>query len=154
MRAVRRRLRLYAWLALLSITALAICPTVSRMFLSGGFVESAPGAHLNEDSEAIATAALLRGAGGTHDHHHHHHDGTMQVGTTPVSSHVPSHQHALEHCGFCVLAAHAFAVVPAPAAVLASSDCGRRAYIGGTPAVPRLRCDWSPASSRGPPLRS
>ena len=153
MRAVRRRFRPYAWLALLSITALAICPTVSRMLLpGGGFAESASGARLNGDSEALATAGSPHGAGGTHDHHHHH-DGAMQAGTMPAS-HAPSHQHALEQCGFCGLAAHAFAVVPVPAAVLVSSECGRRAYDEGAPAAPRPRCDWSPASSRGPPLRS
>jgi hypothetical protein len=134
MRAVRRRLRLYAWLALLAIAALAICPTVSRVFAPDG-----------------SAAPPLLGTGAAHAHHHHH-DGTMQAATTPVAPHVPSHQHSLEHCGFCVLAAHAFAVAPAPTAMLASSDCGRRAEIGRAPAVPRLRCDWSPASSRGPPL--
>jgi hypothetical protein len=153
MRAVRRRLRLYAWLALLSVGALAICPTVSRVLLPvGGFAESAPSARLRGDSEALATAALPHQADAALDHPRHHHDGAMHPGAMPVSPHSPSHRHALEHCGFCVLAAHAFAVVPVPAAVLVSSEDGRCAYDEGAPAVPRLRCDWSPASSRGPPL--
>jgi len=151
MRAVRRRLRLYAWLALLSVGALAICPTVSRMLLPGGFVESGAGVIASGSSATPATATLLHGAGAAHIHHHH--DGAMHAGTMPVSPHAPSHQHALDHCGFCVLAAHAFAVVfPVPAAVLVSSEGGRRAYDESAPAVPRLRCDWSPATSRGPPL--
>ena len=153
MRAVRRRLQLYAWLALLSIIALAICPTISRMALPEGFVKSAHGAQPSGDSRAIATAASPHGTNAEHGYHHHH-GGTVQTGAMPVSPHVPSHHHTLEHCGYCVLAAHAFVVAPAPAAVLVSSDCGRRAYNRGALAVPRLRCDWSPASSRGPPLHS
>src|SRR5450755_1302962 len=99
MHSLRRRLRLCVWLALLSITALAICPTVSRLLLPGGLVAPAASAH---------------GTGATHDHHAHH-GGAMQAGAMPVSSHVPSHQHSLEHCGFCVLAAQAYAAAAAPA---------------------------------------
>jgi hypothetical protein len=154
MRAVRRRLRLYAWLALLSVGALAICPTVSRMLLpGGGFAEFAPGARVSRDSQALATAALPHPTtDAALDHPRRHHDRAMHAGAMPVSPHSPSHRHALEHCGFCVLAAHAFAVVPVPAVVLVSAEDGRCAYGEGTPAVPRLRCDWSPASSRGPPI--
>jgi hypothetical protein len=138
MHAVRRRLRLYAWLALLSITCLAICPSVSRLLVP------ARDAHQ-------ATAALLHGTGAGPGHHHHH-DSAMQGGMLPASSHAPLHQHSLEHCGFCVLAAHAVAVAPVPAALFAASVCLRQAFNGNAAAAPRLRCDWSPASSRGPPL--
>jgi hypothetical protein len=153
MRAVRRRLRLYVWLALLSITALAICPTVSRMVLPDGFVQYDHVAQASGDTRAVATAELPHEAGAAHDHRHHH-VGTVETVPMPVSTHPPSHHHTLEHCGFCVLAAHAFAVAPVAAEVLVSSDCGRRPYNRGVLTVPRLRCDWSPGSSRGPPLYS
>jgi hypothetical protein len=145
MHAVRRRLRLYAWLALLSIASLAVCPSVSRLLVPARDLQP------SADTQAVATAALPGGTGAAHDHHHHH-DGMMQAGMLPASSHAPSHQHSLEHCGFCVLAAHAVVVASVPAAVLAASDCGRQAFNARVLAVPRLRCDWSPASSRGPPL--
>ena len=151
MRAVRHRLRRYAWLAILAIAALAICPTISRLVLPEGFADVAHGAQPSRDSASIAEPSP-HGTGAAHDHYQHH-DSMMLTGAMPVSSHAPSHQHTLEHCGFCVLAAHAFAVAPAPAVVLTASDYGSQAYDGGAPAVPRLRCDWSPASSRGPPLR-
>ena len=139
MHAVRRHLRLYAWLALLSITCLAICPSVSRLLVPAPDIRQ-------------ATAAVLHGTDVAPAHHHHHHDGAMQGGMLPASSHAPLHQHSLEHCGFCVLAAHAVAVAPVPAALFAASVCGRQAFNGNAAVAPRLRCDWSPASSRGPPL--
>ena len=139
MHAVRRRLRLYAWLALLSITCLAICPSVSRLLV--------PAPEMLQ-----ASATLLHGSD-VEPAHHHHHDGSMQGGMLPASSHAPLHQHSLEHCAYCVLAAHAVAVAPVPAPVLAATVCRRQAFDANAAAAPRLRCDWSPASSRGPPLR-
>ena len=86
--------------------------------------------------------------------HHHHHDMATAAATAPAPLHPPAHEHALEHCGLCVLAAHAFTFVQERPALTAFVECTRPALDQITPAVPRLRCDWSPASSRGPPLRA
>jgi len=129
MHAVRRRLRACAWLALLSISALAVGPTVSRMLLPAGASHlSAQGAHARHRHLAMMPAAAAQ---------------------TPA---VPAHEHALEHCGLCLLAAHAFTFVAEPPAPVAAVECIRPALVATPPAAPRLRCDWSPASSRGPPL--
>ena len=129
MHAVRRRLRACAWLALLSIGAVAVGPTVSRMLLPAG--------------AAIHSA---------HAAHARHHDVALAPAAAPQTPAVPAHEHALEHCGLCLVAAHAFTFVEAPAALVAALECTRPALVALAPATPRLRCDWSPASSRGPPL--
>jgi hypothetical protein len=145
MRAVRRRLRACAWLALLSIIALAAGPTVSRMLLpAGGAIMLGSGSHtLVEPATADATAAGSA--------HHHHHGMVMGSTTAPVAPPAPAHEHALEHCGLCLLAAHAFTFVQHQPALTAFAGCTRPVLTPMAPAVPRLRCDWSPASSRGPP---
>ena len=151
MRAVRRRLRGCAWLALLAILALAVGPTVSRLLLPAGNV-FAPGA------ASQALAELTRGEATVARHdiestHHHHHDMAMAPATTPVPPHPPPHEHALEHCGLCLLAVHGFAFVQDRPALIAFIESTRPALDQIAPALPRLRSDWSPASSRGPPLR-
>jgi hypothetical protein len=65
---------------------------------------------------------------------------------------VPAHEHALEHCGLCLLAAGAFAFVQERPVLAAFVECTHPAPRCVVAALPRLRCDWSPASSRGPPL--
>jgi hypothetical protein len=84
-------------------------------------------------------------------HHHHRHDMAMAPATTPVAPHAPAHEHALEHCGLCLLAAQAFTFVQDQPALNAFAECTRPVLTPMAPAVPRLRCDRSPASSRGPP---
>ena len=45
----------------------------------------------------------------------------MGSATAPVAPHAPAHEHSLEHCGLCLLAAHAFTFVqdqPAPAGLV------------------------------------
>jgi hypothetical protein len=142
MHVVRRRLRACAWLALLSIIALAAGPTVSRMRLpanGAGVLEGGPHLHAS-----AATTGSMHEMGSAH----HHHEGAMQPGTPPA---LP-HEHALEHCGLCLLAAHGFAFAHDPPALSAVRERLRLSKGQIAPAVPPLRCDWSPASSRGPPL--
>lgn len=150
MRAVRRRLRACAGLALLSIFALAAGPTVSRLLLParGAFISAAASHPLAEPAMSEATVPL-HGMGSAH---HHHHD--MAMASVPAPSHAPSHDHALEHCGQCLLAAHAFTFVQERPALTAFVASTRPALDRIASTVPRLRCDWSPASSRGPPLQA
>jgi hypothetical protein len=150
MRAVRRRLRVCAWLALLAILALAVGPTVSRLLLPAGNAFAPGTASQAEPARGEATAPR-------HDiastHHHHHHDMAMVPATTPAPTQPSPHEHALEHCGLCLLAAHGFTFVQDRPALVACIESTRPALDLITPALPRLRSDWSPASSRGPPLR-
>ena len=86
---------------------------------------------------------------------HHHHQGMAMVSTTaPAAPLAPAHEHALEHCGLCLLAAQAFTFVQDQPALTAWVECTRAVLTPIAPAVPRLRCDWSPASSRGPPRQA
>lgn len=145
MRAVRHHLRAYAWLALLSITALAIGPTVSRILLpAGGVFMSGAGAHAQ--AKPAMGAATASGSA-----HHHHHDMATGRAAAPEVPRVPTHEHALEHCGLCLLAAQAFTFVQDHPALTAFVECIRPILAPIALAVPRLRSDWSPASSRGPP---
>jgi len=149
MRAVRRRLRVCAWLALLSIIALATGPTMSRMLLpaGGAFMSGA-------ESHSLAKAAVGEATVSPHgmgSAHHHHHEMANGPATAPVAPHTPAHEHALEHCGLCLLAAHAFTFIQDRPALAALVECTQAALSPIAPAVPRLRSDWSPASPRGPP---
>jgi len=145
MRAVRRRLRACAWLALLAILALAVGPTVSRLLLPAGNVFASGTA--SRMGEATVPRRDIEST------HHHHHDMAMAPATTPVPTQPSPHEHALEHCGLCLLAVHGFAFVHDRPALTAFVESTRPALDRITPALPRLRSDWSPASSRGPPLR-
>lgn len=146
MHAVRRRLRACAWLALLSIVALAAGPTVSRMLLPGsGAVLAGAGSQFLV--EATPEEATVSSGAGRPAHHHHH---AMAMGQAPAPS--PAHDHALEHCGLCLLVAHGFTFVQEPPALTGLGGCVRPALTPIQPEVPLLRCNWSPASSRGPPL--
>ena len=151
MRAVRRRLRACAWLALLSIIALSAGPTVSRLLSPAvGAVTLGSSSH----SLAGAVGEAMDSPHGMGPAHHHHHDTAMAPETAPVPPHAPAHQHALDHCGLCLLAAHAFTFVQERPTLTAFVEFTRPAIDRIAPAVPRLRCHWSPASSRGPPLRA
>src|SRR5450432_4143258 len=112
MRAVRRRLRAFAWLGILAIIALAAGPTVSRLLLPAADAGSA---------------------------HHHHQHSAMASGTAPAAPHAPAHEHALEHCGLCLLAAHAFTFVQERLALPAFVECARPVLTAIAPAIPRLR---------------
>ncbi len=150
MRAVRRRLRACAWLALLSISALAVGPTVSRLLLPAGSsfvpaldVAHAPASHVHGPA-TVASHAMMPS--------HRHHAGAS-ASTAPVEApNPPIHEHVLEHCGLCVLAAHAFTFVQDPPELVAVSVSAFRVLAPLVPSVPRLRLNWSPASSRGPPV--
>jgi hypothetical protein len=145
MQAVRHRIRACAWLALLAIVALAVGPTVSRMRLPA----NGSGMHEAGSLHVLATATASTHAMGSA---HHHQDRTMQPGPLPAAPQAPPHDHALEHCGLCLLAAHAFAFAHTPPALVAVRQCSRLSNGQVAPAAPRLRSDWSPASSRGPPI--
>lgn len=153
MRAVRRRLRACAWLALLSISSLAIGPTVSRLLLPAGspFVSNADlsrRAASHAHGEAAATSPAMALA-------HRHHQAIASASTPPTDTpRLPNHEHALEHCGLCVLAAHAFTFVQPQPGLVSASGSARLVLALATPNVPRLRLDWSPSSSRGPPVLS
>lgn len=148
MRAVRRRLRACAWLALLSIVALAAGPTVSRLLLPvGGSLISGAATHspvAHPTSEPTSSLQAI-------DSWQHHQHAAMAAAAAPAPSHSPAHGHTLEHCGLCLLAAHAFTFVQENPALTGLVECTSPATDRTVPAVPRLRCDWSPASSRGPP---
>ena len=149
MRAIRRRLRTCAWLALLSIMALSVGPTVSRLLLPAGvaFMSGSASRSLYEQSIGDATASLhVMGSA-----HQYHDDMAIVAAKAPKPSHPPAHEHALEHCGLCLLAAHAFTFVQERPEVTAFAECTRAVLDRIARSVPRLRCDWSPASSRGPP---
>ena len=128
----RCRLRAFAWLACVAIAGLAIGPSISRV--------------LYAQATLAQHGAALSGA--------HHHDNHHPDDAAPDSStHAPSHAHTLDHCGLCVVASCAIVVSTlAPSSTPAPSS--ERVVADATVAVPRLRCDWSPASSRGPPLRA
>jgi hypothetical protein len=146
MRAVRRRLRACAWLALLSIAALAFGPTVSRILLPAGDASmSGAEAHARaQPAMGAATASALV--------HQHQYDMAMgRAMAAREKPHVPMHEHTLEHCGLCLLAAQAFTFVHDQPALGAFVECTRAMLAPVAPAVPRPRSDWSPASSRGPP---
>jgi hypothetical protein len=157
MHAVRRRLRAWAWLALLSITALAGGPTLSRLLLPAvGPTLAAAVSHSPADPGSAVSAPAASPA---MDMAHHHHDMAMAPGAMPgvpralpTPLPVPAHEHALEHCGLCLLAAGAFAFVQERRVLAAFVECARPAARCVVAALPRLRSDWSPASSRGPPL--
>ena len=153
MRAVRRRLRAFAWLALLSISALAVGPTVSRLLLPAGSpffpaadIAHAPASHVHGQATAMSHAMAPA-------HRHHHAIASASAALDEVP-HAPRHEHALEHCGLCVLAAHALAILQERPEVVDVSDGTRLVLAPLPPGLPRLRVDWSPASSRGPPVLS
>ena len=151
MHAVRRRLRACAWLALLSILALSAGPTISRLLLPpGGAVVSGAASHSMDERSMGEAMAAPDGMGSAH---HRHHDIATAAATAPTPSHAPAHEHALEHCGLCLLAAHAFTFAQEWSALNAFVERTPPALNQLAAAVPRLRGDWSPASSRGPPLR-
>jgi hypothetical protein len=105
---------------------------------------------LASDSHAVVESVTgdAATAGSTH---HHHHDLAMGSARAPVAPHAPAHEHVLEHCGLCLLAAHAFTFVPDQPALTAFVECSHPVPGLLAPAVPRLRWEWSPASCRGPP---
>ncbi len=153
MRVVRRRLRACAWLALLSISALAVGPTVSRLLLPEGspFVPAtdiahAPASHVHGQATAMSHAMAPA-------HRHLRVIASASAAQHEVP-HPPMHEHALEHCGLCVLAAHAFTFSQERPELVAVSGSARLVLAPLAPSLPRLRLDWSPASSRGPPVLS
>jgi Protein of unknown function (DUF2946). len=149
MRAARRYLRAWTWLALVSIVGLAVGPTVSRLVLpSGGPFEHWSGAYARSPFQKTS---LTTSPSGTDPSHHHHHDIASGTGSAPAEGNLPTHDHALEHCGLCVVAAHAFTFVQQWPALVALRQQARPLNASIATRLPRLRSDWSPASSRGPP---
>lgn len=131
----RRRSRSCAAVALLSVLALALGPTVSRLSLPARDALPAP-AH--------------------HPHHAHHGHAAMaaMADARPGEMPAPAHQHSLDHCALCVLAAHAFTFFQEAPRLGACVEIAHPAARQVAAALPRLRLDWNPASSRGPPAIS
>jgi hypothetical protein len=149
MRAVRRHLRTWAWLALVSICGLALGPTVSRLLLpSSGAFEQPSSAQTRFPYPHEGLTSSLRG---TDSSHHHHHEIATGSGPPPLTGNPPTHDHALEHCGLCLLAAHAFTFTQQSPGLIALRQRARPVNAAIATRLPRLRSDWSPASSRGPP---
>ena len=76
----------------------------------------------------------------------HSHE-TTAAGDPPL----PAHSHTLDHCGLCAVAAAAFAFTASAPTLTRTGEVERAPVRAAAPAV-RLRLEWSPASSRGPPL--
>lgn len=75
-------------MALLSVGALAIGPTVSRTLLpGGGFGSVAPDAGPSGDSEALAAAVRPCQTDAALDHSRHPRDGVMLAGALPAPPH-------------------------------------------------------------------
>jgi hypothetical protein len=149
MHAARRHLRAWAWLALVSIVGLALGPTVSRLLLpSSGAFEQPSGAQTRfpYPNEGVTTSP--RGADSSH---HHHHEIATGSGPSPLTGNPSTHDHALEHCGLCLLAAHAFTFIQQRPELVALRERARPVRAAMATRLPRLRFDWFPASSRGPP---
>jgi hypothetical protein len=133
----RRQLKKFAWVALLAFVGLAVAPTISRAI------------HLGDGAQLLAAGGNLHPAGmGSTAAHHHHGAGHPDGSTAPPSP--AGHQHSLDHCAMCLVAACAFALGVAPP-VLAVQTIGDEQVITPTSAAPRFSDDWSPATSRGPP---
>ena len=136
-------------MALIAVLGLALGPTVSRLLLpSAAALEqtsatptSAPGQHDQPTTESGTTDSL----------HHHHHQLARGLGSAPPAGNRPAHDHALEHCGLCLVAAHAFTFTQELPELLVFLEPAQRVTGAIALRLPRLRSDWSPASSRGPP---
>jgi hypothetical protein len=131
----RRRLKAFASIALLAFVGLALAPTISRALLLG-------------DGGPVHGASRPRQMAAMHPaptHHHHGHDD--HGADTPPAE----HRHSLDHCAMCLVAACAVAFdATPPAFAVQEVDHPHVACWGDV--VPRWNDDWSPATSRGPPL--
>ncbi|MGZ3197991.1 MAG: DUF2946 family protein [Caldimonas sp.] len=139
-RALRRRLRGFVWLCLIAMAGLAIAPTISRALLpehpDSALPQAIAALHSTEDPSLQPHAA---------GHHVHHHAAADSAGSPP--SH---HQHSLDHCALCAIAASAWtldSVLAGP--VVDSFAPDTQVPTPGAP--PARRLERLPATWRGPP---
>jgi hypothetical protein len=149
MGSIRRRLRVFTWVALLAMVAIALGPTISRLTVpeepSRGDVFALD---VPVDHGAMHRAAMSTGAIDAQ----HRHVGVIAATAAPASPPTsPPHCHTLERCALCAVAASAFAVAPPPPTVMAVATVRRQVAVLAERGLVPGRSPWSPATSRGPP---
>lgn len=130
-KAVRRHLPSFAWLALVAMLALAMLPTVSRAMASA-----------QGESSAWAEICTAQGM------------KRVALDSQPGEPAMPeSASGHLDHCPFCGLSAQALDLPPAPPAVLdlsAAADHLPPLFLQ----APRTLFAWCRAQPRAPPLNT
>lgn len=127
------------WLAALALVALALVPTLSRLWAA-----TAPGSAWAEVCSAAGLGPTLSPAAGV--------TFSVAVGSPSdaAPANLPGGLHALDHCGLCLLAGAAL-VPPGPLVLAWVPDRGQAPSAPSTLA-PAPAPSWPSAQPRAPPV--